>query len=94
MGFTTSGRSRLTVRWRCGTLVPRFANAQILEKGAGLVEEVIQRMQGSPDLYPGPGNCSVNFFTAHEALRRTIWLLSMKAQRGHLEDNKMDIRKR
>lgn len=45
----------------------RDAMRKYLKGETGLVEEVIQRMQGSPDLYPGRGPiASVNFFTAHD----------------------------
>lgn len=68
----------------------RDALRKYLKGEAGLVEEVIQRIQGSPDLYPERGPiASVNFITAHDGF--TLYDLvsyNEKHNEANLEDNK------
>ncbi len=68
----------------------RDAMRKYLKGEAGLVEEVIQRMQGSPDLYPGRGPiASVNFFTAHDGFTlNDLVTYNEKHNEANLEDNK------
>ncbi len=68
----------------------RDAMRKYLKGEAGLVEEVIQRMQGSPDLYPGRGPiASVNFLTAHDGFTlNDLVSYNEKHNQANLEDNK------
>jgi len=68
----------------------RDAMRKYLKGEAGLVEEVIQRIQGSPDLYPGRGPiASVNFLTAHDGFTLAdLVSYNQKHNEANLEDNK------
>lgn len=68
----------------------RDAMRKYLKGEAGLVAEVIQRMQGSPDLYPGRGPiASVNFLTAHDGFTlNDLVSYNEKHNEDNLEDNK------
>ncbi len=68
----------------------RDAVRKYLKGEGGLVEEVIQRFQGSPDLYPGRGPiASVNFLTAHDGFTlNDLVSYNEKHNEANLEDNK------
>ncbi len=68
----------------------RDAIRKYLKGESGLVEEVIQRMQGSPDLYPDRGPiASVNFITAHDGFTlNDLVSYNEKHNEANLEDNK------
>ena len=68
----------------------RDAIRKYLKGEAGLVEEVIQRMQGSPDLYEDRGPiASVNFITAHDGFTlNDLVTYNDKHNEANLEDNK------
>lgn len=68
----------------------RDAIRKYLKGEAGLVEEVIQRIQGSPDLYPGRGPiASVNFITAHDGFTlNDLVSYNGKHNEANLEDNR------
>ncbi|MEP7290629.1 MAG: glycogen debranching protein GlgX [Chloroflexota bacterium] len=68
----------------------RDALRKYLKGEAGLVEEVIQRMQGSPDLYPGRGPiASINFVTAHDGFTlNDLVSYNEKHNEANLEDNR------
>ncbi len=61
-----------------------------LKGEAGQVEEAIQRMEGSPDLYPDRGPIvSVNFLTAHDGFTLNDMVsYNEKHNDANLEDNK------
>lgn len=61
-----------------------------LKGEAGLVEETIQRIQGSPDLYPDRGPiASVNFITAHDGFTlNDLVSYNEKHNEANLEDNR------
>lgn len=68
----------------------RDALRKYLKGEAGLVEEVIQRIQGSPDLYPDRGPiASVNFITAHDGFTlNDLVSYNKKHNEANLEDNR------
>jgi glycogen operon protein len=68
----------------------RDAIRKYLKGEAGLVEEAIQRMQGSPDLYPGRGPiASVNFITAHDGFTlNDLVTYNEKHNEANLENNR------
>ena len=68
----------------------RDAMRKYLKGEEGMVEDVIQRMQGSPDLYPGRGPiASVNFLTAHDGFTlNDLVSYNEKHNEANLEDNK------
>ena len=61
-------------------------------KGDGLVTEVAQRLQGSPDLYAKAGrtvDSSINFITAHDGFTlRDLFSYNEKHNEGNDEDNR------
>lgn len=68
----------------------RDAIRKYLKGEEGLVEEVIERIEGSPDLYPGRGPiASVNFITAHDGFTlNDLVSYNEKHNEANLEDNK------
>src|SRR5262249_43823629 len=67
----------------------RDSMRRFLRSDPGVMDEVIQRIEGSPDLYPGRGPiATINFFTAHDGF--TLYDLvsyNDKHNEANLENN-------